>query len=172
MLNRIVYGGEVYYKVTDLAELFELSQYKIKKILKEQEIETTTLKGFGRSLFVIEKNVCAIEVNGEITIIKTEVKETKKKELSNDFKKTMKKTAKLGRYNKQATNVIPLKRKRNNESDQNIEALQKEHSKLIKQGSAIYFNFHTKGKESIAKEIVQRHLGKGGFLKKLMLMIL
>ena len=78
MLNRVIYGGEVYYKVADLAELFESSVYKMRKAVKELEIGEP-LKGFGRMVFVSEKNVAKIDVDGKTAKVKTTVREKGRK---------------------------------------------------------------------------------------------
>lgn len=161
MLNRVIYGGEVYYKLTDLAELFDISQYKIRKAIKEQNIQITRLKGFGRSLFVLEKNVSTIEVNGEITIIKTEVKESQEKT----------KVVSTTKANKTSLKKTPTKKKKKSskndlgETTGNIvnflNSTEREHKELIRKVSAQYLRFHKALKESLAHEIIEKHLGKG-----------
>ncbi len=75
MINRVIFKGETYYKVNDLKELYDVSMYKIKKAIKEQEIKTTTLEGFGRSKFILEAELNMLEIDGAITYMKTAVKD-------------------------------------------------------------------------------------------------
>ena len=164
MLNRVIYGGRVYYKVNDLGELFELSSYKMKKTLTKQEIEATKLKGFGRTLFVLESDVSAIEINGEITIIKTEYKESidKKKvetadEVPSEETKNQKGEVKSETEKEVETSV-------NNNDDLNtekIEKLQNEHTNLVTLGKHYGRKFLEAGKIYIATKICEKHLGKG-----------
>jgi hypothetical protein len=92
MLTRVIFKGEVFYRVVDLMELFDISPYKMKKAINDQKIPTTKLSGFGHVKFVKEEDVSAVEINGEITIIKT-VKKPTKAELKKERKGLMKKGA-------------------------------------------------------------------------------
>ncbi|MFT7830051.1 hypothetical protein [Priestia megaterium] len=78
MTNRVIFDGKTYYKVKDLVELHEASLYKIKKAIKEQNIPTTTLDGFGRAKFIEEKDLNMLEIDGAITYMQTEVKDYRK----------------------------------------------------------------------------------------------
>ncbi|MFK4423971.1 hypothetical protein [Bacillus sp. RC51] len=75
MMNRVIFKGETYYKVNDLQELYNVSMYKIKKAIKEQGIVIGTLKGFGRSLFILESELNMLEIDGAVTYMKTAVKD-------------------------------------------------------------------------------------------------
>ncbi|WP_342601593.1 hypothetical protein [Peribacillus sp. FSL E2-0159] len=170
MLNRVIYSGKVYYKIIDLGLLFDLSQYKLKKILKEQNIETTKLKGFGRSIFVLEENVSVIEVNGEITIVKTtivdaplEKKAVKNAEKAPANQTQVKKSEKKSEKNK---DVVAKPASNTNEKEEltDIEKLQSEHELLIKNSKVYYVRLHKVQKEYIADEIIERHLGHGNKL--------
>ncbi|MEH7668973.1 hypothetical protein V7419_19820 [Bacillus sp. JJ689] len=74
MLNRVIYKNEVYYKVADLAKLFKVSAYKMRKIVKAQDIGAPLEKGsgFGRAVFVLEENVAKIVVNNQSKVLKTD----------------------------------------------------------------------------------------------------
>src|SRR3954468_18507365 len=103
MINRTIFKGKVYYRVADLAELFDVSEYKMRKAIKDQKIKTKRLKGFGRCVFVLEENIATINVYGEVKVLETEkeliianpVKETKIVEYSKSKRKSKrrKKTA-------------------------------------------------------------------------------
>lgn len=79
MINRLIYNSKVYYKVNDLKEVYDnkVSMYKIKKVIKEQEIKTTKLKGYGNSNWIEEADLCMIEVDGSITVMETKIKDRK-----------------------------------------------------------------------------------------------
>ncbi|MGL6107640.1 hypothetical protein [Romboutsia sp.] len=79
MINRIIYSNKVYYKVKDLVEVYDnkFSLYKIKKVMKEQGIATTKLKGYGNALFIEETNIAMIEIEGAITVMETKFKDRK-----------------------------------------------------------------------------------------------
>lgn len=64
MINRIIFNDKVYYKKKDLKDLFEINDYKLNKIIKEQNIPTTILKGFGRTVWIEEKYVSSINIDG------------------------------------------------------------------------------------------------------------
>ncbi len=74
MLNRVIFKNKVYYKVTDLAKLFKVSAYKMRKIVKTQDIGAPLGKGsgFGRAVFVLEENVAKIVVNNQSKVLKTD----------------------------------------------------------------------------------------------------
>ena len=87
MINRTIFNGQVFYRIADLALLFDVSAYKMRKAIKEQNIETTRLKGFGRCVFVLEADISKINVYGEMKVLKTEftvepVRETKVVEIA------------------------------------------------------------------------------------------
>ncbi|PFU40167.1 hypothetical protein COK86_20455 [Bacillus cereus] len=75
MLNRVIFKNKVYYKVADLAELFSVSTYRMRKAIKTQKITAKPLKGFGRVLFVQEENVAKIVMNNQAKTLKTEFNE-------------------------------------------------------------------------------------------------
>ncbi|MGE1048430.1 hypothetical protein ACQGSX_21210 [Bacillus sp. GMs2/1] len=75
MLNRIIFKNKVYYKVADLAELFSVSTYRMRKAIKTQKITAKPLKGFGRVLFVQEENVAKIVMNNQAKTLQTEFNE-------------------------------------------------------------------------------------------------
>lgn len=77
MLNRVIYKNKVYYKVADLAKLFKVSAYKMRKIVKAQDIGAPLGKGsgFGRAVFVLEENVAKIVINNQAKTLKTEFNE-------------------------------------------------------------------------------------------------
>ena len=75
MLNRVIFKNKVYYKVADLAELFNVSTYRMRKAIKTQKITAKPLKGFGRVLFVLEENVAKIVMNNQAKTLKTEFNE-------------------------------------------------------------------------------------------------
>ena len=87
MINRTIFNGQVFYRIADLALLFDVSAYKMRKAVKEQNIETKRLEGFGRCVFVLEADIAKINVYGEMKVLKTEftvepVKETKVVEIA------------------------------------------------------------------------------------------
>jgi hypothetical protein len=100
MINRVIYGGKVSYRVADLAELFEVTTYKMRKAVKNQQLGTI-LKAFGRCLFVLEENVGKIEINGELTIIETIFEESIEKKMWSSLKQLLLKNQKVkkGRKN-------------------------------------------------------------------------
>ncbi|HFK1735238.1 TPA: hypothetical protein ACGXP5_004853 [Bacillus pacificus] len=167
MLNRVIYGGQVYYKVNDLGELFELSPYRIKKTLTKQDIETTKLKGFGRTLFVLEGNISAIEVNGEITIIKTEYKESIQKKKVETADEVLTEETKNEKEEVKSETDKEVETSVNNNENTNapnideIEKLQREHANLVTLGKHYGRKFLEGGKMDIATEICEKHLGKG-----------
>ncbi|HDR7564771.1 TPA: hypothetical protein QCX51_001969 [Bacillus mycoides] len=75
MLNRVIFKNKVYYKVADLAELFSVSTYRMRKAIKTQKITAKPLKGFGRVLFVQEENVAKIVMNNQAKTLQTEFNE-------------------------------------------------------------------------------------------------
>ena len=76
MLTRIIYeDGKVYYRVKDIKQHFGLSDYKMRKILKQGEVPTTTLDGFGRTKFIAEENMFLLEIGGGNLIVRTVYKD-------------------------------------------------------------------------------------------------
>lgn len=67
MINRLIYNNKVYYN--------KISIYKIKKTIKEQEINTTKLKGYGNSTWIEETDLCMLEIDGAITVMETKIKD-------------------------------------------------------------------------------------------------
>ncbi|WHX92013.1 hypothetical protein [Peribacillus simplex] len=157
MLNRIIFSNKVYYKITDLEFLFGLSPYKMRKVLKEQNIETTTLDGFGRSKFVLEENVSAIEVDGKITIVKTTIDEKIKEKT---VKKSTTKKTKAKKSSKKKNEVKELP----NDSAEKVESIneqdperQKDFDELLEKGRAIGFKFYQADKMNIVNAIGAKH---------------
>ncbi|MFD6211248.1 hypothetical protein [Peribacillus sp. NPDC060253] len=157
MLNRVIFSEKVYYKIADLGFLFGLSPYKMKKVLKEQNIETTKLKGFGRSVFVLEDNVSAIEVDGKITIVKTTIDEKIKEKT---VKKPTAKKAKTKKSFKKKNEVKELP----NDSAEKVESvneqnpeLQKEFDELLEKGMVIGRKFYMANEMDIVNAIEARH---------------
>ncbi|PFW95196.1 hypothetical protein [Bacillus pseudomycoides] len=83
MINRVIFNENTYYKVNDLQELYNVSMYKIKKAIKEQGIVIGTLKGFGRTLFILEAELNMLEIDGAVTYMKTAVKDYREEMISN-----------------------------------------------------------------------------------------
>jgi len=74
-INKVIYDKEIYVRVNDLTELFKgVSLYKIKKTIAEMGIETVKLKGFGNGLFIREKDVNKIIIDGKSVILSTKVR--------------------------------------------------------------------------------------------------
>lgn len=71
MINRTIFKGQVYYSVKDLAKLFKVSEYRMRKAIKDQKIKTYN-KIFGRTVFVLEENVSLINAYGEVKTLKTD----------------------------------------------------------------------------------------------------
>ena len=81
MINRTIFKEQVYYRVKDLALLFGVSEYRMRKAIKDQKIKTKN-NILGRCVFVLEENIAKINVFGEVKVLETEftadpVKETK-----------------------------------------------------------------------------------------------
>ena len=75
MLNRVIYEGLVYYRAEDIRFELQVSAYKFKKLIAYYEIETRTLKGFGRSKFILEGEACSIVTEDDFSLdLGTEVK--------------------------------------------------------------------------------------------------
>lgn len=109
MLNRLIYNNEVYYKVKDLTELFEVSEYKLKKIIDECEIKTTTLKGYGRTKYILEQNVSDIIFeDGSTMYMKTSVQDYQE-----EFKNTVKIGALVGVFTGKEINYEEIREKIN-----------------------------------------------------------
>ncbi|KUH46056.1 hypothetical protein M2E15_2920 [Bacillus mycoides] len=168
MLNRVIYEGQVYYKVNDVAVLFDLSQYKMKKTLEKQGIKKGKLAGFGRTLFILEKNVGKIEVGGEITIIETEFKESMRKEA---VKKADEVQAEETKNEKEEVKSETEKEKEvettvnNNDiktelDTEKIEEPQEEHKRVIQKGRYLFVQFHKADKQDVGHEICNKHMGK------------
>lgn len=73
-LTKIIYNGAIYIPLRELTKVFvEESLYTIKKSIKEQDIKTSTLEGFGRSLFILEDDINNLIVNGKSVLLSTKV---------------------------------------------------------------------------------------------------
>lgn len=164
MLNRVIYGGQVYYKVNDVAVLFDLSQYKMKKTLDKQGIEKGKLAGFGRTLFILEENVGKIEVNNndKVKITKTEVtggiekvEVQKAEEVPAEETKNEKEEMKSETEKEVETTV------NNNETkDESDTEKIEEHKRVMTKGKALGVKFHKAGEIELLREICEKHLGK------------
>ncbi|OSY00326.1 hypothetical protein BTJ45_02932 [Bacillus mycoides] len=167
MLNRVIYGGQVYYKVNDVAVLFDLSQYKMKKTLSKQDIETTILKGFGRTSFILEKNVGKIEIGGEVTIIETEFKESMRKEAVKKADEVPAEETKNENEEVKSETEKEVETTVNNNdiaiesNTEEIKEPQKEHKRVMTKGKALGVKFHKAGEIELLREICEKHLGKG-----------
>lgn len=76
MITRIIFeDGKVYYRVKDIKKHYGLSDYKIRKIIKECDVPTTTLEGFGNSKFIAEEDMNMLEINGGTILMRTEYKD-------------------------------------------------------------------------------------------------
>lgn len=158
MIKQIIFKGKVHYKIGDLAKMHGVSPRVMKRILKEQNIETTTIKGFGRMLFAIDKNV-SVEIVGEDTIAKT-IKGTIRKEKAEKAKKAaekLEKEAKKAEKDSEEKNDVAEPVSDSIESD--IEHTEKqEHSNLLKEINEYGVIFFNADKMPEANEITARHL--------------
>ncbi|MDR4170361.1 hypothetical protein [Bacillus nitratireducens] len=136
MINRVIFNENTYYKVNDLQELYNVSMYKIKKAIKEQGIVIGTLKGFGRTLYILEAELNMLEIDGAVTYMKTVVK---------DYRETLTINAKAASWAYAFTGV----------KISNEELLQKVNDKAIDEMSA--FDEHTIDERDTEKtEFVER----------------
>ena len=78
LVTRLIHKKEIYYRVKDIAEMRNVSVAKLRKIIKEQNIETVTIEGFGRTRWIKEEYVNEIEIDGTVDYMRTEVKDFKK----------------------------------------------------------------------------------------------
>ncbi|MFK9119088.1 hypothetical protein ACJEBK_19695 [Peribacillus frigoritolerans] len=168
MITYIIYKNEVCYKIGDLAKMYEVTPHVMKRILKEQNIGTTTIKGFGRALFAIDKNV-SVEIKGEDTITKT-IEETVEKRKVEKAKKTpaKKKKAQKSKKNSEKKNDAEKPPSDNNEKvESNIEhaeKLQEEHDALMKKGKSLAVKLHKADKYNLVLEICDKHLKTTKFI--------
>lgn len=170
MLNRVIYGGQVYYKVNDVAVLFDLSQYKMKKTLEKQGIEKGKLAGFGRTLFILEKNVGKIEIGGEVTIIETKFEESitkepvkKADEVSAEETKNEKEEVK-SETEKEVETTVNNNDTTTESNTEEIEELQKEHERLIHKAKVLGVKFHKAGELELLHKICDKNMGNGNKL--------
>ena len=138
MINRTIFGGQVFYRIADLAELFDVSVYKMRKAIKEQNIKTTCLTGFGRCVFVLESDIAKINVYGEMKVLKTEftvepVIETKVVEIAK-VKRKYKKRKSVAKNTKKAE-VVELP------APAVLEEPKTEHETLVKQLKTLRIQF-------------------------------
>ena len=75
MVTRLIHMGETFYRLKDVAEMRNVSVAKLRKIIKEQNIESVTIEGFGRTKWIKEQHVNEIEINNEIVYMRTEFKD-------------------------------------------------------------------------------------------------
>ncbi|MGG1164803.1 hypothetical protein [Bacillus mycoides] len=167
MLNRVIYGGQVYYKVNDLGVLFGLKRYKMKKTLERQGIETAILKGFGRTLYILEDNVGKIEIGGEVTIIKTEFKESMRKEPVQKADEVPAEETKNEKEEVKSETEKEVKTSVNNNENtiasniDQIEKLQEEHNNLLEKGGVLFVKLHRAGESKLIRDTCTKHLGEG-----------
>ncbi|MEJ9302021.1 hypothetical protein ABEW33_23345 [Priestia megaterium] len=165
MLNRVIYGGKVYYKVVDLAVLFDLSNYKMNKIIEKQEIKAEPLDGFGRIRFVSEQEASKIVVNNEVTILKTEFTDLVETAPIHTVEEAPAKKTKA--KTKAPKKEVPIETVVNDCKEnvatelEEIAKLQEEHARLMKKGKLTCVKFHNAQKMNIAHKICDKHLGKG-----------
>jgi hypothetical protein len=164
MINRIIYNGKVYYKVADLADLFEVSKYKMRNIIKTQDIGTN-LNGFGRALFVLEENVAKIEVRNEIKVLETKFTADPVKKIKTvnapviPAEKPKKRTKKV-KQEKSISNVVELAVKQADEKIQN------EFEKLMGEAKKLGKTLYLANEMAIANEISDEYFGtERDFLK-------
>ncbi|MEK4130191.1 hypothetical protein NYE67_10945 [Solibacillus sp. FSL W8-0474] len=167
MINRIIFEGQVFYKLADLAELFGVSVYKMKKATKTQDIQTR-LKGFGRVLFVLEENVCKIELNNEIKTLETKftanpVKSTKAVKpvvKKTERKKTKAKVVKKGEV------VEKVESSPKQELSKETELRLEKYQQLYEKGTTLATKLAKVNELKLAHEICEQHLGKGKLFKQ------
>ncbi|MED3986316.1 hypothetical protein P4646_19995 [Peribacillus simplex] len=171
MIKQIIVNGKVHYKIGDLAEMYGVSPSVMKRILKEQNTETTTISGFGRMLFAVDKNV-SVEVKGDDTITKTFkeiIKERVAKKAAAKQKRAEKEQAKNEQTEKKNGVAEPISDNiEKGQSDierERIEKLQQEHADVLKEGNMCGVKFHKAGKMLELTEIMDKHLGKGNIWK-------
>lgn len=169
MINRVINKNGVYYKMIDLADLFEVSVYIMKKIIKKQNIETTRLEGFGRSVFVLEENVCKIEVNDKVTIVNTTIEENIKKKAVKKAKKTPAKKTQVKKSEKKSEKKNDVENPADDTNEKveltDDEKIQNELKALITSGKLYAVKFINEGQYPLAVEISAKHLGAGNLLK-------
>lgn len=78
LVTRLIHMGETFYRLKDVAEMRNVSVAKLRKIIKEQNIETVTIEGFGRTKWINERQVNEIEIDGKVDYMRTEVKDFKR----------------------------------------------------------------------------------------------
>lgn len=78
LVTRLIHMGETFYRLKDVAEMRNVSVAKLRKIIKEQNIETVTIEGFGRTKWIKEQYVNEIEIDNEIVYMRTEFKDYQK----------------------------------------------------------------------------------------------
>ncbi|AZU60113.1 hypothetical protein [Neobacillus mesonae] len=154
MITRVIFEGNVYYKVADLASLFEVSPSTMRNRVKKANVGTR-LSGFGRAVFVMESDVAKIEANGQVKVLETEftadpVKHEYAMEVRPQEKKRKSKETK-----ESAEKVVEPSM----DSDK-----KNEFDALIKEAKQYAKNLLNAGKMDVADEIWQKHLGKGKLL--------
>ena len=75
MVTRLIWQGEVYYRLKDVAELREVTVARLKRAIEKQNIPTTVIEGFGRMKWIEERYVNEIEIDEEIVYMRTEFKD-------------------------------------------------------------------------------------------------
>lgn len=76
MLTRVIFSdGKVYYRVKDIKKHLGVSDYMLRKIINECEVETVKLEGFGNTSFIREEDISLLDINGGGIIMRTEYKD-------------------------------------------------------------------------------------------------
>lgn len=169
MLNRVIYKNKVYYKVADLAKLFKVSAYKMRKIVKAQDIGAPLKKGsgFGRAVFVLEENVAKIVINNQAKVLKTEftvdpVQETttietektpskktkpktnKRKKSASKIEKVVEETVNIQECPIEDKNSVKVQAEKKTEAQpvaEEVDELQKEHNELTEEIRQLHIKY-------------------------------
>lgn len=153
MLNRVIFKNKVYYKVADLAELFNVSTYRMRKAIKTQKITAKPLKGFGRVLFVLEENVAKIVMNNQAKTLKTEFNENPVQETTTiETEKTPSKKTKSKPKNRKKS---APKDKKAAEETVNMQAKPVENKEIVKTKKEQVVDEHQKEYNELKEEIRQ-----------------
>lgn len=153
MLNRVIYKNKVYYKVADLAKLFKVSAYKMRKIVKAQDIGAPLEKGsgFGRAVFVLEENVAKIVVNNQSKVLKTDfTKNPVQETITVEVEKAPSKKTKTKKQKKSAP-----KDKKVAEETVNMQAKPVENKEIVKTKKEQVVDEHQKECDELKEKIRQ-----------------
>lgn len=156
MLNRVIFKNKVYYKVADLAELFNVSTYRMRKAIKTQKITAKPLKGFGRVLFVLEENATKIVMNNQAKTLKTDFNENPVQETKTvETEKTPSKKTKSKPKNRKKS---APKDKKVAEETVNMQAKPVENKEIVKIKKEQVVDEHQKECDELKEEIHQLRL--------------